>query len=620
MRKQLISLGTSILFATLTIGIGPTVIHAATEPVVSETNKVAAAENEVIANGNDGEAQWSLTSDGTLHISGGEVSADGSSFAASMDDDLKPTVTKVSFEGHVIAQNSTTQFFEGFKNIVEIDGLENFDTNGTTDMSRMFQNLTKLKTVDLNKLNVSHVTNISNIFLNSGLESIDISDWDVSSLKNVNNLFYDMPDLTSVKMFKDFKNISSVSGMFQKSKIKNLDVSDWDMSNIKDASMMFAESSIETLNVSGWNLENANNLVWMFAKMPKLTSINVSNWHLPNDVSMDAMFSGDTSLKQLDLSTWHNIGSSFESGLNNTGITQLKVSADTELANSYFGTTEDEEGDIIVDEEGVPVYSGYLIKVGASDTELIAAKDFTNGAQGTYNYVDPSEITAKATIESNRGDQIIDVAVSGDLTQEFDVIVPTISGATTDKEKVKGKLVATTDEAGNTVYTVLINDPKGAGYVTYTGGDSGNAGGGSNSSNKPEVTNAKRLVSVHADKGEAKLYQLNTEQVNGRALASGSDWYSDQQMVKNGETYYRVATNEWVKASDAYVYESHSGVVVTGSDNYQTLTNSRGKIVSDRALAANSAWRIDRLAYINGDQYYRVATNEFVPIDSVSKL
>ena len=204
-------------------------------------------------------------------------------------------------------------------------------------------------------------------------------------------------------------------------------------------------------------------------------------------------------------------------------------------------------------------------------------------------------------------------------TKEVDVQVPKINSATSDKETVKGKVVATTDLSGNTVYSVRIIDAKGAGYVTYSGGSGGSNSGGSSSSNKPEVTNVKRLVSIHPDNSEAALYQHDTSKVSDRALAGGSDWYSDQQMVKNGEVYYRVATNEWVKASDAYIYESQRGVVNTGSDNYQRLTTSKGKDVNDRALATDTAWNIDRLAYINGDKYYRVATNEFVPVSEVTR-
>lgn len=647
MKKKLISLGVSIVLGVVAVGMVPTTIKADNEPTVSIT-KVSTDKSEELAHGSDGEAEWSLTADGILHVFGGEAVADGVSFATGMDDSFKPLVTKFVFEGKTIAQNSTANFFSGFKNLQEIDGLNNLDTSNTANMNNMFDGLTKLKTVDLSQLNVSNAVNISNIFSNSGLESVDVADWDVRNVKYASSIlansqiksldisnwqvdslisamsmFAVAPNLTSLKMFKDFKNIESVNGMFFQSNIKNLDASGWNMSNVKDASVMFAGASIETLDASNWNLSNVSGLTGMFAQMPNLKSLDVSNWQLTDVVSMDQMFLGDTSLRKLDLSTWHDLGSSFTGGLAFTGITQLKVSADTELNDSYFGAKENEEGDIETDEEGIPLYEGYLVKVGAPATELIKASDLATGFEGIYNYVNPTEITAKVTVESNRGNQTTDATVNGDLTQEVDVAVPEISGATADKATVKGVVVATTDENENTIYSIKVTDPKGAGYVTYTGGDtggSGGSGGGSNSSNKPEVTNVKRLVSVHADKGEARLYQQDTTKVEDRALASGSDWFSDQQMVKNGETYYRVATNEWVKASDTYVYESHSGVIGTGSDNYQELTNSRGNTVSDRALAASSAWKIDRLAYINGDQYYRVATNEFVPVDSVSKL
>jgi len=48
----------------------------------------------------------------------------------------------------------------------------------------------------------------------------------------------------------------------------------------------------------------------------------------------------------------------------------------------------------------------------------------------------------------------------------------------------------------------------------------------------------------------ALLYTLDGNQVKNRALAGNSAWYSDRYATINGQTMYRVATNEWVSAND----------------------------------------------------------------------
>ncbi len=49
-----------------------------------------------------------------------------------------------------------------------------------------------------------------------------------------------------------------------------------------------------------------------------------------------------------------------------------------------------------------------------------------------------------------------------------------------------------------------------------------------------------------------RLYTLEGKMITNRALGVNSKWYTDQYATINGEKMYRVATNEWVKASDVF--------------------------------------------------------------------
>ncbi|GEO79575.1 hypothetical protein FD29_GL001708 [Companilactobacillus mindensis DSM 14500] len=129
------------------------------------------------------------------------------------------------------------------------------------------------------------------------------------------------------------------------------------------------------------------------------------------------------------------------------------------------------------------------------------------------------------------------------------------------------------------------------------------------------ITEMQNLIETYPDRSEVTLYTGQGKRVENRALAAGTAWFSDKMMNLNGEKYYRVATDEWVKASDAYAYQSNNLTIRTKQE--QRLTNAHGDLIENRALAANTDWRVDKLVTINGKAYYQVATNEFVPVADV---
>jgi len=122
---------------------------------------------------------------------------------------------------------------------------------------------------------------------------------------------------------------------------------------------------------------------------------------------------------------------------------------------------------------------------------------------------------------------------------------------------------------------------------------------------------------VNTKKSMTNLFDNMGKTVANRALGSNSSWKVDQKMVIDGETYYRVATNEWVKASDIAEYTGINRTITTQSGNYKALFDVNGKQSSVRALAANTSWFTDRIATINGQKMYRVATNEWIKASDI---
>ena len=134
---------------------------------------------------------------------------------------------------------------------------------------------------------------------------------------------------------------------------------------------------------------------------------------------------------------------------------------------------------------------------------------------------------------------------------------------------------------------------------------------------KSLATSQAAHLSTVQTKQTTSLFDKNGKQLRNRALAFNTGWKTDQKLVLNGVTYYRVGNNEYVKASDIVEYEAINKVVNTTSGSAKYLYDINGKKSSLRALASGSAWFSDKVATINGEKMYRVATNEWVKASDV---
>ncbi|APX71330.1 SLAP domain-containing protein [Companilactobacillus allii] len=200
------------------------------------------------------------------------------------------------------------------------------------------------------------------------------------------------------------------------------------------------------------------------------------------------------------------------------------------------------------------------------------------------------------------------------------------SGATTTHAKHKTTVHFIDKETGKTIHSTSITGTEGQkheidlpeNYELATGETNKTSTGKADKTIEIKVvkkavsgtiTNHKTVISsLHV----ATLYSKDGKAIKNRAISANSNWAADKKLVLNGVTYYRVATNEWVKASDAYEYVAVNKSITTSGHTAKTLYNSNGTVIKSRALSAGSAWHTDKTATINGKTMYRVATNEWV--------
>ena len=87
-------------------------------------------------------------------------------------------------------ETSTAHLLDGFTNLETIEHLEYLNTENVTDMSYMFANCPKLKSVDVSSLTTDNVTTMSHMFAGcSALESLDVCGFELGSATDVSSMF-----------------------------------------------------------------------------------------------------------------------------------------------------------------------------------------------------------------------------------------------------------------------------------------------------------------------------------------------------------------------------------------------------------------------------------------------
>ena len=186
-------------------------------------------------------------------------------------------------------------FFGNLTKMETITGLEYLNTEKVTDMSYMFNNCSKLTSLDVTKFNTANVTNMKYMFYScSALLSLDVTNFNTEKVTDMSFMFFSCSKLTSLDVSKfNTVNVTNMNSMFYNcSKLTSLDVTKFNTANVTDMKYMFCScSALLSLDVTNFNTEKVTDMSFMFFSCSKLTSLDVRNFNTANVTNMSRMFS-----------------------------------------------------------------------------------------------------------------------------------------------------------------------------------------------------------------------------------------------------------------------------------------------------------------------------------------
>lgn len=103
-----------------------------------------------------------------------------------------------------------------------------------------------------------------------------------------------------------------------------------------------------------------------------------------------------------------------------------------------------------------------------------------------------------------------------------------------------------------------------------------------------------------------------------RSLGNFTSWKLGTSKTINGSLYYKVATNEWIKADSIVINNSSDTTIVKLSGYVGSVLHGGATAVDDNGNFTNqflgdyTSWKVDAKKTVNGTTYYRVATNEWI--------
>ncbi len=208
----------------------------------------------------------------------------------------KNEIKKVVFDTSFANARPTSCYYWFYecKNLANIEGIENLNTEKVTNMELMFANCSTLTSLDVTKFNTANVTTLMSMFSDcSSLKSLDVTNFDTRNVTNMFYMFNNCSGLTSLDVTKfNTAKVRNMYSMFMNcSGLKSLDVTNFDTGNVISMAYMFYEcSALTSLDLTNFNTAKVMDMCFMFKKCSGITSLNLTKFNTAEVTDMSQMF------------------------------------------------------------------------------------------------------------------------------------------------------------------------------------------------------------------------------------------------------------------------------------------------------------------------------------------
>ena len=434
-------------------------------------------------------------------------------------------ITKVVFEASFANARPTNCYawFQNFKNLTQIAGIENLNTENVTSMRDMFNGCSSLTSLDLTNFNTAKVTDMKLLFANcSALESLDLS------------------------MFNT-ENVTSMPSMFN------------------------GATNLKTLNVSNFNTEKVNNMGHMFANCPNLTSLDLSSFNTKGVEYVDNIFKNCSNLTTIYASENFAFGSGLKNGADMfLGCDKLKgfieYNKNTDKNNSefanyktgYFTKLVGKNGDEKIGATGETLATDNLVL--DDDKDFVAYEPFAAKA-ASYNRT--VEGTTWATLCLP-----FDVSLANQNFRAFKLLSADEGTETVELEEIEGSI-----EAGT---PVIIKMKDGATKLNFTVADKEIA----KDVQTAETADANyKLQGIYTKKEFSKDTDNNCYIVKGSKLMNPAKLLDKTTTESVGSKPFRayMVDNSSAPAAGARMFSISVGGSTTAIEQLETTADSKAE-------------------------------------------
>ena len=214
-------------------------------------------------------------------------------------------IQSIDFEEGVLLPENCTDLFRDLYNIRTID-ISKLDCSHVTCMAGMFADCSQLESITWGDIDTSAVTDMHEMFADcSSLAHPDLTVLDTSHVTDMSSMFNSCSSMTDFS-FDGFNtsNVTDMSGMFQDCvTLTRIDLQGLDTGAVTNMSSMFGWCrDLTELDLSGLNVSNVTDMNELCYGCSNLASVNMHGLNAINVTDMNSMFYDCESLTQIDFS------------------------------------------------------------------------------------------------------------------------------------------------------------------------------------------------------------------------------------------------------------------------------------------------------------------------------